>query len=95
MVASGAWSDDSEFATEVAVETEDGARLQRFVPLAQGKPARWFSTERLHAKFVDCGSVAMAADSLEAAWQSLAGLDSAGGCDAVLRALAAAPTERA
>ena len=89
------WKDDGEFATEVTVETEDGARLQRFVPLAQGKPARWFSADRLHAKFVDCGSVAMAADSLEAAWQALTGLDSAGGCDAVLRALAAAPTERA
>ena len=34
------WKDDSEFATEIALITEDGARLQRFVPLAKGKPSR-------------------------------------------------------
>ena len=85
------WKDDGEFATEVTVETEDGARLQRFVPLAQGKPARWFSPERLRAKFLDCASVAMPAPAQETTWRALCDLDSAGGCDAVLRSLAAAP----
>src|SRR5205814_1332762 len=47
------WKDDGEFATEVVVETENGETLVEFVPLAQGKPARWFSTERLRAKFAD------------------------------------------
>jgi 2-methylcitrate dehydratase PrpD len=82
------WKDDGEFATEVSVETEDGEQLQRFVPLAQGKPARWFSRERLHAKFGDCASVAMPGDARDAAWRALIDLDSASGCDDVLRALA-------
>jgi 2-methylcitrate dehydratase PrpD len=82
------WKDDSEFATEVAVELEDGTRLVRFVPLAQGKPARWFTIDRLHAKFTDCASVAMSEASRERAWAALAALDSADGCDAILKAMA-------
>jgi 2-methylcitrate dehydratase PrpD len=81
------WKDDAEFATEVAVETEDGARLVRFVPLAQGKPARWFSAEQLRDKFFDCASVVVIGAPLEAAWQALRRLDNAEGCHDVLKAL--------
>ena len=85
------WKDDGEFATEVVVETEDGARLSRFVALAQGKPARWFSPQRLHAKFSDCAAAVMDEPRREAAWRALAGLDSAQGCATLLRALGDLP----
>jgi 2-methylcitrate dehydratase PrpD len=82
------WKDDGEFATEVTVETEDGDRLARFVPLAQGKPARGFSRERLNAKFTDCASRALPERASKATWRALMDLDSPGGCDGLLRALA-------
>jgi 2-methylcitrate dehydratase PrpD len=82
------WKDDGEFATEVVVETEDGETLSEFVPLAQGKPARWFSPERLRAKFDDCASAAMDAPAREAAWQALAALDSPRPVQPLLQALA-------
>lgn len=79
--------DDSEFATEVSVELEDGTRLVRFVPLAQGKPDRWFTADRLHAKFTDCASVALAEASRDKVWRALASLDSADGCVKLLDSL--------
>ncbi|HSV83108.1 MAG TPA: MmgE/PrpD family protein [Ramlibacter sp.] len=83
------WADDGEFATEIAVETEDGARLTRFVPLAQGKPARWFTPDRLRAKFLDCARRAAAPAAGEAAWTAASDLDSGRGARDLLRALAA------
>jgi 2-methylcitrate dehydratase PrpD len=82
------WKDDGEFATEVAVETEDGQTLTEFVPLAQGKPARWFDSERLRAKFDDCASVAMSGTAREAAWRALTVLDSPRPAQDLLHALA-------
>ena len=83
------WRDDGEFATEVTVQTEDGETLSEFVPLAQGKPARWFSPQRLRAKFDDCASVAMDAAARDVAWQALSGLDSARPVVGLLDSLAA------
>ena len=37
------WRDDSEFCTEVTVQTKDGRQYTARVPLAAGKPARWMS----------------------------------------------------
>jgi len=48
--------DDSEFATSVCVHTEGGQVLERVVPLAIGKPRRWFTQVQLRAKFADCAS---------------------------------------
>ena len=45
---------DPEFATRMSVVTVSGKRYERFVPLAMGKPARWFSVDRMHGKFQDC-----------------------------------------
>ncbi|SFU09257.1 MmgE/PrpD family protein [Paraburkholderia aspalathi] len=81
------WKDDNEFATEVSVETEDGARLTRFVPLAQGKPARWFSPERLRGKFNDCASRAASQDALDPLWDVLRQIDSEQRFSAVVHAL--------
>jgi len=90
MEADARWADDSEFATEVAVELESGEQLVRFVPLARGKPARWFSVDDLHRKFAECACIALPADRLEPVWQALLQLDSAEGSDQVLAALARA-----
>lgn len=81
------WRGDGEFATEVSVETEDGERLVRFVPLAAGKPARWFSTEELQRKFMDCASTAVAPDAAEPVWRALCDLDSVDGATQVLERL--------
>ena len=48
------WKDDSEFSTEITVVTHSGRRLSRHIPLAAGKPERWFSPQQLRAKFDDC-----------------------------------------
>lgn len=46
--------DDSEFATEVTIQMHTGERHTRFVPLATGKPARWFTDNQMKTKFEDC-----------------------------------------
>ncbi len=45
---------NTEFGAVVTIETADGQKLEELVPLAMGKPERWFSKERLAAKFMDC-----------------------------------------
>jgi 2-methylcitrate dehydratase PrpD len=46
--------DDPEYATVIEAELEDGRRVEKFVPLAMGKPARWFDRARLRGKLADC-----------------------------------------
>jgi 2-methylcitrate dehydratase PrpD len=82
------WKDDGEFATELAVQTEDGQTLTEFVPLAQGKPARWFDTTRLRAKFDDCASVALDEQAREATWRALRSIDGRQPAQSLLGALA-------
>jgi len=89
------WAGDGEFATEIAVETEDGGRFTRFVPLAQGKPARWFTPERLRAKFLDCAARAAAPEAADAAWAAASDLDTGRGARDLLRALAAIRSDQA
>ncbi len=49
---------NSEFGAVVTIETVNGQKLEEIVPLAIGKPERWFPKERLVSKFHDCcGSV--------------------------------------
>jgi 2-methylcitrate dehydratase PrpD len=48
--------DDHEFASVVGIETTDGRTLEELVWVPMGKPARWFSRERLQLKFADCCS---------------------------------------
>lgn len=68
------WRTDGEFSTEITVETEDGARMSRHVPLAMGKPDRWFTPERLRAKFDDC-TAAFSPASSEVLYKSVRNLD--------------------
>lgn len=46
--------DDPEYATVIEAELEGGQRVEQFVPLAMGKPERWFDAPRLRAKLADC-----------------------------------------
>jgi 2-methylcitrate dehydratase PrpD len=54
MEVDGRVRDDPEYATVIEAELEDGGRVEQLVPLAMGKPARWFDAARLHAKVTDC-----------------------------------------
>lgn len=83
------WKDDGEFATEVAVTLEDGTVLRQFIPLAQGKPARWFSEERLRAKFDDCTEALGARQACLALRECLFQLDTAPDCNALTLCLTA------
>jgi 2-methylcitrate dehydratase PrpD len=46
--------DNSEFGCVVELRLADGRRFTREVPLAIGKPDRWFPREMLHQKFLSC-----------------------------------------
>jgi 2-methylcitrate dehydratase PrpD len=65
----------TEFPTIVEVETESGRRLECLVPLAPGKPERWFTPEQLHAKFDDCALRAWSPGRLDEAFAALRALD--------------------
>lgn len=86
------WRHDGEFATEVVVTTEDGATFKRFVPLAKGKPARWFDTDTLYAKFRDCSAVAVSSAQSGRIWAALNGLENDSPVDPLLTALAETAT---
>ena len=47
---------NTEFGAVVTIETGEGQTLEELVPLAIGKPERWFPKDRLAAKFHDCCS---------------------------------------
>jgi 2-methylcitrate dehydratase PrpD len=71
---------DPEFATVVALELEDGRILEKLVPLAMGKPSRWFDEARLRSKLGDCIRHAAPATpdaSVDRLFAALQGLDSA------------------
>lgn len=78
---------DAEFATRLTVETESGARHERLVPLAMGKPARWFSVERMQAKFHDCAADVLGAAACEQAFAAWRALDSSTSAPALIRTL--------
>src|SRR5690606_14761422 len=80
------WHDDSEFPTEVILHTQDGRRLSKHVPLAMGKPARWFSEAQLRTKFDDCTS-SMNPQHSDQVWLALRALDAGHPPAALLTAL--------
>lgn len=81
------WRGDGEFFTEITVETADGQRLARHVPLAMGKPERWFTPGRLRAKFDDC-TAAFTPDFRERLYAAVRRLDGGAPVDALLQTLA-------
>jgi len=80
---------DSEFATVVTVETESGEHHERFVPLAMGKPARWFGLERMREKFGDCAGAVLGKSGCDRAFAALRALDSAQPVSVTVKALVA------
>jgi len=72
MVSDPRVGDGAEFPTVLEVRAVDGRRLERFVPLAQGKPERWFPPARIRAKFDDC---TRAFDGAGAVFDALRALD--------------------
>ncbi len=62
---------DAEWATAVRVETESGEVKEELVPLAIGKVGRWFSEDRLRAKFMDCASRAIPPAQAERLFKTL------------------------
>jgi 2-methylcitrate dehydratase PrpD len=81
---------DSEFASVVSFTLEDGATREKLVPLAMGKPARWFTRERLRQKFLDCGDGILPADGLDRAFAAAQNLDRLPNIDGLLSRLSAA-----
>jgi len=67
--------DDTEFATRLTVQTESGTRHDCLVPLAMGKPARWFTPEKKQAKFRECAAGALGNAGCDAAFAALQALD--------------------
>ena len=78
--------DGAEFPAIVRVDTDDGRSIERFVPLAQGKPERWFTPERIRGKFDDCTRAFDPAD-VQTAFAALRALDSDAPIDAGANAL--------
>ena len=78
---------DGEFATRVTVNTRDGKRHERLVPLAMGKPARWFSADIMRAKFDDCARVVLDASARDLAYSRWRAMDSTQPVEPLLRTL--------
>jgi 2-methylcitrate dehydratase PrpD len=68
-------ADSPEFAAAVAVLFTDGSSVEKLVPLAKGKPARWFSEAELRAKFDDCAKVIGDPAATAALYDTLRSLD--------------------
>jgi 2-methylcitrate dehydratase PrpD len=56
--------DDPEHPAIVTVTLRSGERVSHAVPFASGKPARWFTRERLFDKFSDCAGIVLAGDQV-------------------------------
>jgi 2-methylcitrate dehydratase PrpD len=78
---------NSEFATRVTVETMAGARIERFVPLAMGKPDRWFDVQRMREKFSDCSLDVLGEGGCEEAFATLRALDGVMSIERLIHAL--------
>jgi 2-methylcitrate dehydratase PrpD len=79
-----------EHGTIVTVRTAGGREIERHVPLAQGKPARWPGRDALWAKFLDCASAVLTEDQARTAFESLRNLPDARTVDELLAPIAAA-----
>lgn len=78
---------NSEFGAVVSVTTTDGQKLEELVPLAIGKPSRWFAKQRLETKFRDCCKGSLDADTTEELFNLAQGLDAAPALDPLIERL--------
>ena len=78
---------DPEFASVVSIEMADGSRHEKLVPLAIGKPERWFSTGQMFDKFLDCGRLVYQRPKIEEVFGVLRSYDSTGPANRLSAAL--------
>jgi 2-methylcitrate dehydratase PrpD len=78
---------NSEFGSVVTITLDDGRRHEKLIPLAIGKPERWFSRDRLQQKFTDCAKLVLPADRIGPAFEAAQALDRLPSLDALLRHL--------
>jgi 2-methylcitrate dehydratase PrpD len=70
------FADDSEFPAIVTVTLSDGTVLQREVPLAMGKRARWPVRAQLLRKYSDCATASLGSQRVESTFERLSAIDS-------------------
>ena len=87
MELDGRVAGNTEFGAVVTVDLMDGRRMEELVPLAIGKPARWFPKEKLESKFLDCCRGVIARENTAAVFQLAQGLESADSLEPLLDAL--------
>jgi 2-methylcitrate dehydratase PrpD len=78
---------NTEFGAVVTIETSEGQALEEIVPLAIGKPERWFSKDRLAAKFHDCCSTVIDRTLAEEVFELTQSLDEADSLAPLINAL--------
>ena len=78
---------NTEFGAVVTVTLSDGERLEEIVPLAMGKPERWFSKQRLESKFHDCCNGQIARENAERIFNLAQALEDAETLDSLLDAV--------
>lgn len=64
-----------EFGTAVRLEFEDGTTMEELVPLARGKPERWFGEAEIASKFFDCAGRAVGPGQADRIYRLLRALD--------------------
>jgi len=67
--------DATEFPASVEIATRDGRSHSQMVPLAMGKPGRWFSEQQLRDKFVTCARQVMSATDADSMFRSIRHVD--------------------
>jgi 2-methylcitrate dehydratase PrpD len=78
---------NTEFGAVVTIETVGGQRLEEIVPLAMGKPERWFSKERLTSKFHDCCAGVIGKDQASEIFDQAQSIGSAASLDPLIDAI--------
>ena len=75
---------NTEFGAVVTVTRSDGQKLEETVPLALGKPERWFSKQKLESKFHDCCSGVIPGEKAESVFSVAQTLEDAESLDTLL-----------
>ena len=83
----------SEFASVITITMDNGSRHEKLVPLAIGKPERWFSRDRLRQKFADCAAMVLPHENIGEAFDTVQALDRLPSLEPLRRALS--PTRAA
>lgn len=83
---------NSEFGSVVTITTKTGQRLEQIIPLAIGKPERWFPKERLETKFHDCCAGVISRDHASEIFELAQNIETASSLTKLLDAVGRAPT---